>query len=100
MNEGLLKTARRNHSAILKALAKVGQERIADALGISGSSLSVFKSEHLERLSAVLAACGLKVVLETDESTSADELWALKVLAMKALDRERDNPASGFGGLS
>ena len=102
MHENIVKNARRNHSVILKALAKYSQQRIAELIGISGSTLSTFKDDHIERLAAVLAACGLKVVANTDESVSADEIWALRVLAIKQLENGKPEPSgdSGFGELT
>jgi hypothetical protein len=99
-HESILKQARRNHTALLSAFGKIGQERIADLVGCSGSTLSVFKSEHLERLCAVLAACGLKAVPLNEESISNDEIWALRVLANKRLeDGRKESSDSGYGSL-
>lgn len=100
MHENIVKAARKNHTLILSALAKISQERIAELVGCSGSTLSVFKAEHLERLAAVLAACGLKVTAQTDESVSADEIWALRVLASKQLENGKERGDSAFGELT
>lgn len=101
MNESIARGARKNHTLILQALGKIGQDKVADLIGISGSTLSVFKNENLERLSSVLAACGLKVVVNTEESVSADEIWALRVLAIKQLENGKVDRGgdSGFGNL-
>ena len=100
VNDSIARAARKNHTLILQALAKVSQEKVAELVGISGSTLSVFKGEQMERMSAVLAACGLKVVLSTDESIGADKIWALRILARDALDVDMKPNESGFGGLS
>jgi len=100
MNDSIARQARKNHTLILQALARVSQERVAELIGCSGSTLSVFKAEQLERLSAVLAACGLKVTNVTDESISAEKVWALRILAMDAMQSESKPTDSGFGGLS
>lgn len=56
-------SARKNEAAILKALASLGQARLADLMGVSESLISRQKSEgHLTKTAEMLAHLGLKVV--------------------------------------
>lgn len=98
VDETIRKVASLNLSVILKALAAVSQVRVAELLGESTTTVSDFKRDHLERLAAMLAACGQKVVPVNEESIGNDEVWALRVLASKQLER-RAGPDSGFGSL-
>ncbi len=97
VDDSIRKAASHNHSLILKALAAVSQVRVSELLGESTTTISDFKRDHLERLAAMLAACGQKVVPINEESIGNDEIWALRVLAGKQL--ERRGPDSGFGSL-
>lgn len=100
MDSQLTRRSQRNHTTILQAIAKVGQGRIAELIGKSPSTITVFKDEYLQRLAEVLAACGLKTVNDTDESVDLDEVRALRVLAVKRIqERLIDAPESGFGNL-
>lgn len=56
--------ARKNLQSILQALATVGQASVAEAIGVSESTVSRMKDGELERLAQLLAALGLKVVPE------------------------------------
>jgi hypothetical protein len=90
--------AQKNLTLILKAMQTVSQLHIAKMLGEGTSTISEFKKEHLERLAAMLAACGLKVAPAGQESNDPDEMQALRVLAGKWVNQRR-GPDSGFGGL-
>lgn len=54
--------ARRNAACVLQALSRVGSEPVAREIGVSESTVSRLKNEHLEHYARLLAACGLKVV--------------------------------------
>lgn len=56
--------SRKNHAAILRSLAAAGQARVAALIGVDDSTITRIKDGQLERLAAVLAASGLKVVPE------------------------------------
>lgn len=99
MDGHIARRAQRNLSVILQALAKVGQSRVADLVGISPSTVTVFKEEQLQRFTAVLAACGLKAVPDTEESVDMVEVRALRVLARARIQEQIDQPESGFGNL-
>ena len=100
VDPSIRKAAQRNYTIVLNGLTEVSQVRVAQLLGESASTLSEFKRDQLERLAAMLAACNLKVVSTTEESISNDEVWALRILAIKRMEEGRKEPDSGFGGLS
>lgn len=55
--------SRKNHSAILHALARVGQANLAESMNVSESLISRMKSSgDLEKTAKMLALLGLKVV--------------------------------------
>lgn len=57
--------ARKNLAAILRGLSRAGQATLAAELHVSESTVSRMKSEgDLERVSKLLALCGLKIVPE------------------------------------
>lgn len=90
--------ARKNASAILRAVAAVKQVRVAELLGVSETTVSRLLSEgEMDRIGQVLAACRLKVVPETDPTVDADLLQSLAVLA--AHGAQNVAKPSGFGDL-
>lgn len=89
--------ARKNHAAILRAVAAAGQTRVAALIGVDDSTVTRLKDGQLERLAAVLAAAGLKVVPEDHQTLAPEYVKALQVLAMRGVENA---PApSGFGEL-
>ncbi|KAE8757337.1 transcriptional regulator [Paraburkholderia madseniana] len=54
--------ARKSHSEALRHISEVGQNKIAEAIGVSPPTVSRFVSEDLERACLILATVGLKVV--------------------------------------
>jgi transcriptional regulator with XRE-family HTH domain len=57
----LNETARKSRAALLRGLASVGQANVANALGVSETMVSRWKSEgELDRIAALLDLCGLK----------------------------------------
>ncbi len=97
MHETVAKLGRRNYTVLLKSMARVSQKRIAELLGVSEGTVSNFKDDHLARLCDICASAGLKLVPEADELVDAEEVKALRVLAMRQL--ERSGADSGFGSL-
>lgn len=69
--------ARKIESLLLQALANVGQKQVAEACGISESTVSRWKDGDLARTAASLVAMGLKVVPEDAETIRAEDLQAL-----------------------
>lgn len=68
--------ARKNQTALLGALRTVGQNRVAEIIGESDSQVSRSKDDF-PRFSAILAACGLKVVPEDKKFVEPEYLQAL-----------------------
>jgi len=87
--------ARRNLSAILRALATVGQVRAAERMGVSESTLSRMKDADLQRIADLLAACGLKVVGEDLKLYQPERIAAILELARLGIDRAAE--PSEFG---
>lgn len=54
--------ARKSHSAAIRHISEVGQNKIAEQLGVSPPTVSRFVSEDLERACQILALAGMKVV--------------------------------------
>ena len=86
--EVIRKGARRNHSLLVRGMAQVSQKRVADLIGISEGTLSTLKAEQLERLAALIAACGLKLSAVTDQTFDEAYISALKTLATVGLGHE------------
>lgn len=93
--------ARKNHSIALQRLASVGLGPVAKALGVSESTVSRHKDQHLEELTAMLAVLGLKVVpveLRLYRSEDIEPLIALARQRMESL-RSADQLAFDEGYL-
>lgn len=86
---------RKNHTVLLNAIAEVGQNRIADLLGESDTTISRFKAE-LERCAAIMAAVGLKLVPEGRQYLGEEYLTALQTLAKRGISAP---PSTSFGDL-
>lgn len=69
---------------ILRRLALVTQERAADFMGVSSSTISRSK-EDLDRFCQLLAALGLQVTTSDSVVVSKDEMVALESMALKYL---------------
>lgn len=73
-------------SIVLRALAQPGsQADIAQQLGLSESTVSRLKNEHLEPLCGMLALAGLKIVPADVRYCRPEQLNALLVLARERL---------------
>ena len=91
VDESILRVAKRNHSALVRGISTVSGKRVADLIGVSESTLSGMKSEHLERFSALAAACGLKFVSTSERSLDERHISALETLAAIALRRSNQS---------
>ena len=69
--------ARKNEAAMIRALASVGQKRVAEQLGISESTVCRWKDGDLEKTARSMAAMGLKVVPEDAEIIGREDLESL-----------------------
>lgn len=73
-----------NDNAIRRGIRDVGQNRVAELMGIGNSTLVDFK-EHIPRLALMLAASALRVVPCTDHSYDEDYIRSLQTLAMRGI---------------
>ena len=78
----------KNLSVILKAMASISQVKVAERMGLSGTTVSRMKDEDIERLALLLAACNLVAQPRSYQSIDPDKLRALKLLAREALETE------------
>ena len=84
--------SRKNHSVILQAIGRTGQQVAADCIGTSVSTVSRWQSSEgtsmgLENIATLLAAVGLKVVPKDMKCFPAHEVQALFTLAKAHLAR-------------
>lgn len=89
--------ARKNMTAILRALAAVGQREVAARLGVNESTVSRMKDTELERIAALLSALDLKCVPASMQLIEPERINALRVLARIGVEHA-DTP-SELGGL-
>lgn len=79
--------SRKNETAILKALASLGQARLADLMGVSESLVSRQKSDgQLAKTAEMLAHLGLKVVpagMKCFDPEYVEHLRALAQIGLK-----------------
>lgn len=80
--------ARKNYSTFLQQLASVGQNKVAEALGQSETSISRWKNGEVETVMRALARLGLQVVPVSAPYVDRSYLAALKTIARHALDAE------------
>lgn len=74
--------ARKAHVTVLKAMQEPGRQvAAATAMGVSESTVSRMKTEHLESFCSLLAHLGLKVVPVEMQCFPADKVQALLTLA-------------------
>lgn len=81
LSPAIAEIARKNESTVLRALASHSQARIAEQLGVNESTVSRFKDGGLTQATALLAACGLKVVPCEMQCFHRDKVGALLTLA-------------------
>lgn len=84
-----LERARKVESTILQALSSPGtQAAIAVVLGLSESTISRMKNDHLGTFCAVLAHAGLKVVPAAYRCVDPEKMAALSMLLDAALRKQ------------
>lgn len=93
--ESMESLARRNLSAILKAMSAIGQVRVAESIGVSPATVSRMKDENIEQMARLLAACNLVVQPRSFRSIDPDKLRALRTLARESLERDDDSTEWG-----
>lgn len=65
---------------------------MAEAVGVSESTISRFKSEHLQQVAAILAEVGLKVVPADYQCFEPTYIAALQRLAAEQLNAQKVAP--------
>lgn len=83
--------SRKNVSAILQALASVGQVRVAEAFGLSESTVSRWKDKEIDEMGKLLAVLGLKSVPQDYKCYDPKSIDALLTLAKERM-AQIENP--------
>jgi hypothetical protein len=78
---------RKNLSALLTGLSRVGQVNVARALGCSEEKVSKMKDGELEMFAKLLAACELKIVPNNYRCAKPEIIDAALVFARAALEQ-------------
>jgi hypothetical protein len=74
--------ARKAHSRLLQALSEPGTQRnLAHAMGVSETTISRVKTEHLEGAIALVYQLGFKLVEQDRRCVPSDYLQALQTMA-------------------
>lgn len=81
VSSAIAENARKNEKAVLQAFARVSQTRVAEAMGVSDSTVTRLKEGGIEQACVLLAACGLKVVPTDHQCFPRDKIQALLTLA-------------------
>lgn len=84
--------ARDFEALILSSLLSMGQKALADALGVSESTVSRWKEGDIERWCKVLALLNLQLVPGQTVVVNADYLRSLETLAELGLRAEKKRP--------
>lgn len=93
--ESTRKNGARLHGEVLRRLAEITQERAADFMGVSASTISRSK-EDLDKLCQLLAALGLQLAPADAVVVSQDDMQALERMAYKYLQARIENKARRF----
>ena len=96
LNPSTTEVCRKNETAIRNALASVGQERVAEVINVSPSTMSRWVTSDVARVAAILAALGLKAVPTSEPTVDPEKLRSIAMLARDQLNGLID---SGWGGL-
>ena len=80
-----LGTSRKISASILRALASVGQVRVAESLGVSESTVSRWKDKEIDEMGQLLAVLGLKSVPQDYKCYDPKSIDALLTLAKERL---------------
>lgn len=78
-------------SDILQRLSVVTQTRTAELIGVSGSTVSRFISEDLEKFSLLLSAIEMKVCSSNSVISTPDEFLMIKIWANRYLENDIKN---------
>ncbi|AZW14231.1 CII family transcriptional regulator [Bordetella bronchiseptica] len=88
--ESTRKNGARIQGEVLRRLAEVTQDRAADFMGTSASTISRAKSD-LEQMCQLLAALGFQLSPSNAMVISRQELFAMKAMLAKYLQAEVEN---------
>jgi hypothetical protein len=77
--------ARKFSSLVMQRLAVLGQNKVADEIGVSAPTVSRWASDDLERACQVLVVLGLKVVINDRVCVDPKMYEALVMIAGKAM---------------
>ena len=81
--------SRKNAALMLQRLASLGQTAVADALGVSESTVSRWKDGDIEKTAITLAVLGLRVVRDDERTVDPRKLAALVALAADGFEALR-----------
>jgi len=84
--------AREIEALVLQRLVSVGQKTVADAIGLSESTVSRWKEGEIERWAKLFALLGLQVVPVSAVVVNAEYLRSLETLAELGLKAEKKRP--------
>ncbi len=76
----------------MQRLVSVGQKSVADAIGLSESTVSRWKEGEIERWAKLFALLGLQVVPVSAVVVNAEYLRSLETLAELGLKAEKKRP--------
>ncbi|HBM28044.1 MAG TPA: transcriptional regulator [Halomonas sp.] len=77
----------RKYAALIMQRLAGSQDAIAATMGVSGSTISRLKADHIDSFTAVLAHAGLKVVPVEMRCYPEDRMQAILTLARERLDQ-------------
>lgn len=92
IDPSIVDRAHKNHTMLLRRLARVSQKRAADLIGVSETTMNSIKDGQLERFAALTAALGMKLVPVTDQTFDESFITALKTLAAIGLGHDAPQP--------
>lgn len=88
--------ARKTVQVVLQALASTPAASIAAASGLTESTISRLKNEHLHSLAVILSHAGLKVVPADKQCFDPEYVKAIQTLAQAELNRQALPPQLTF----
>lgn len=87
-----VETSRKTVQVVLQGLAGASASAVAEAVAVSESTISRFKSEHLPTVAAILAELELKVVPTQYRCYEPSYIEALERLAREQLNAAKVPP--------
>lgn len=87
VSSSVAERSRKYLQACMQSISRVGQNSIAEQLGVSAPTVSRFVSDDLERACQVIAAAGLKIVPAEMRCYPQDQIDAILTLARGRLNQ-------------